>query len=117
MLWTLGSFGESKLIMGVIMSYEMVVGLDIINDSDYQRYREAMTPILETFGGGFRYDFKVDEVLKNEEGRKINRVFTIHFKNKETMGQFFSDQKYLKVKAQFFETSVAGTTIISEYFR
>ena len=67
----------------------MVVGLNIIDERLYQDYREAMIPILTTFGGGFRYDFKVDEVLKNEEGRKINRVFTINFNNKESMDLFF----------------------------
>ena len=45
------------------MSYELIVGLNIISDELYSKYREAMTPILKSFGGGFRYDFKVSEVL------------------------------------------------------
>jgi uncharacterized protein (DUF1330 family) len=99
------------------MSYEMVVGLKVINDEEYVNYRAAMTPILESFGGGFRYDFKVDEVLKNEEGREINRVFTIHCKDKESMDAFFSHPDYQVAKSKFFENSVAATTIISEYSR
>jgi uncharacterized protein (DUF1330 family) len=97
------------------MSYEMVVGLDVINDEVYQDYRNAMKPLLEDHGGGFRYDFKIADVLKNEEGRNINRVFTIHFRDKNAMESFFSNEEYLKIKSQYFEKSVAATTIISEY--
>jgi len=84
------------------MSYEMMVGLQISNEDVYSDYRDAMRPLLEKVDGGFRYDFKVSEVLKNEEGRPINRVFAIYFGSKAK-------------KDQFFEASVEATTIISEY--
>jgi len=99
------------------MSYEMVVGLYITNDEVYTSYREAMKPILEKFGGGFRYDFKTSDVLKNEEGRPINRVFTIHCRDKVSMDEFFSHPDYLVAKEKFFLNSVSETTIISEYSR
>jgi len=99
------------------MSYEMMVGLQIKDDDNYNLYREAMIPLLETYGGGFRYDFKVSETLKNEENRPINRVFAIYFKDKENMDLFFSNSKYLSIKSKFFEVSVEATTIISEYIR
>lgn len=97
--------------------YEMIVGLQIKNDDVYSKYREAMTPILGLYGGGFRYDFKVSEVLKNEEGRSINRVFAIYFKDEDSMNNFFRNEDYLNVKAEFFEKSVSETTIISQYLR
>ncbi len=99
------------------MSYEMLVGLQVKDDSMYTDYRVAMTPILKNFGGGFRYDFKVSETLINAEGRPINRVFAIFFKDKESMSAFFSDPQYLEIKSQYFESSVEATTIISEYTR
>src|SRR5690606_3624486 len=40
---------------------------------------KAMTPILQRFGGGFRYDFKVAEIVHTATEASINRVFTIHF--------------------------------------
>jgi len=40
------------------MSYEMMVGLEVKDDTKYSDYRKAMTPLLETFEGGFRYDFR-----------------------------------------------------------
>lgn len=97
------------------MKYEMVVGLSIIDEQVYQSYRDAMIPILKSYGGGFRYDFKVSDALKNAGGQDINRVFTIHFESKESMDLFFSNPRYLEVKNQFFEKSVAATTIISSY--
>lgn len=99
------------------MTYEMLVGLQVKDDTNYTNYRQAMTPILESFGGGFRYDFKIAETLKNESGNPINRVFAIYFKDKNSMESFFKDPNYLKVKSEFFEISVVSTTIISQYSR
>ncbi len=98
------------------MSYELLVGLNVIDDRRYQEYRTAMKPILSQFGGRFGYDFKVSEVLQSEvENNDINRVFTINFPNQTDMEVFFSDTEYLNVKARYFESSVKSTTIISSY--
>ena len=97
--------------------YEMMVGLYVIDDEAYTNYRKDMKPLLEKREGGFRYDFKVSEVLKNEEGRPINRVFVIYFGSKELMDNFFSDPEYKVVREKHFESSVEHTTIISEYDR
>lgn len=95
------------------MAFERIMGLDVTNDEEYQKYRAGMTPILESFGGSFGYDFKVSEVLKSKSDASINRVFTIDFPNKETMENFFSDSEYLKVKEQYFNGSVKSATVIS----
>lgn len=97
--------------------YEMAVGLNIINDEVYSNYRKEMKPLLEAHQGGFRYDFKVSEVLKNEDGNPINRVFFIYFGSEDLMDQFFANPEYLKIKSQFFEESVQATTILSSYSR
>lgn len=99
------------------MAYEMMVGLDVNDDVLYSQYREAMTPILATYGGGFRYDFKVSEILKNEEARPINRVFAIFFRDRPSMAAFFSDPEYLKTKERYFAPSVKAITVIAEYER
>ena len=95
------------------MSYERIMGLDVTNDSDYQKYRENMTPILHSFGGSFGFDFKVNEVLKSKTDELINRVFTIDFPSKEIMDAFFTDPKYLAVKNKYFQNSVKSVTTIS----
>ncbi|MEP5611173.1 MAG: DUF1330 domain-containing protein [Cyclobacteriaceae bacterium] len=97
------------------MKFEMLVGLNVIDDEKYQEYREAMRPILSDFGGDFGYDFKIAEVLRSATADTINRVFTINFPDKETMEAFFSNPEYLKAKEQFFEQSVESTTLISDY--
>jgi len=95
--------------------YEMLVGLNVMDDDVYGAYRDAMKPILNEYLGNFGYDFKVSEVLKHEGNPDINRVFTIQFKDKDHMERFFSDPNYLSVKEEFFTRSVGSTTIISEY--
>lgn len=97
------------------MSYEMLVGLEVIDNKIYSEYRAAMKPILSTYGGGFGYDFKIDTVLKSQVKENINRVFTIYFPDEQTMNSFFSDEEYLKAKTKYFEKSVKSTTIISAY--
>ena len=97
------------------MSYEMVVGLNVTNDERYTEYRAAITPILKSYGGGFRYDFKVSHVLKNEGGEAINRVFTIGFPDETTKEKFFSDPEYLVAKERLYTSSVNATTIIAKY--
>ncbi len=99
------------------MPYEMLVGLHVTNDKIYQDYREKMTPILIECGGGFGYDFRISEVLKSHTDNEINRVFTIYFPDREAKEQFFSAESYRAIKAQFFESSVASTTVMAEYTR
>lgn len=95
--------------------FEVLVGLDVLDEDVYEAYRAAMKPILSSFGGGFGYDFRVAEVLRSESDVDINRVFTIRFPDAEAMDLFFSDDAYLDAKRRLFEPSVRGTQVISQY--
>ena len=95
------------------MAYERIMGLDVIDDQKYQKYREAMTPILQSFGGSFGFDFKVSEVLLSKTDDNINRVFTIAFPTQNQMDSFFSNPEYLDVKGKYFDQSVQSKTVLS----
>jgi uncharacterized protein (DUF1330 family)/uncharacterized membrane protein YphA (DoxX/SURF4 family) len=97
------------------MSIEMLVGLNVIDDDEYQLYRGEITPFLKGFGGGFRYDFKASEVFKSKTEAPINRVFTIYFPDDDAMNSFFSNDEYLDIKKRRFEKSVSDTTILATY--
>lgn len=97
------------------MAHEMLMALNVTDDEPYQEYRRAMMPILESYGGGFGYDFRVSEVLISATDEPINRVFTIRFPDRETRERFFADEAYLRVRRQYFEASVGATTIIAAY--
>lgn len=99
------------------MPYEMLVGLQVTNDEIYNQYRQAIAPLLKKYRGGFRYDFKVSEVLKSEADHAINRVFTIFFADDVNKEKFFSDPEYKNIKAELFNKSVQATTRIAEYSR
>ena len=99
------------------MALETIVGLHVVDEAGYQSYRDEMTPILENYGGGFGYDFKVSEVLKSKTKAPINRVFTISFPDQDSRDSFFSNDEYLKVRQRHFEKSVTDTTIIATYER
>lgn len=99
------------------MVYEILVGVNVVDEAGYQAYREGMTPILETYGGGFSNDFRVSEVLKAESGNPINRIFTIYFESQSASQAFFANEDYARVKQAHFENSVTVTTIIAGYER
>src|SRR4051794_9102963 len=99
------------------MAYEKLVGLHVVSDDGYARYREGMTPLLLAAGGGFRYDFVVSKMLKSEVTHQINRVFAIWFPDKEASDRFFDDPDYKKVRAQYFDGAVAAYSILAEYSR
>ena len=99
------------------MSFERIVGLHVIDDDLYTQYRKAMLPLLETFGGGFRYDFVVSKTLKSASDHEINRVFAIYFKDKDSSLQFFSHPEYLKIKDKYFTPAVKAGTVIAEHVR
>ncbi len=97
------------------MAHEMLIGLDVKDDERYGLYRLAMTPILESFGGSFGYDFRVEEVLIAQGDDPINRVFTLRFPDLATKEAFFSDPGYLRVRSEYFDGSVGATTRIASY--
>lgn len=97
------------------MTYEMLVGLQVADPEKYQDYRNAMQPLLKQHGGGFRYDFWVDKALVAETSNDINRLFIIYFPDKALKEAFFSNLDYQAFKQTFFTTSVAASTVISEY--
>jgi uncharacterized protein (DUF1330 family) len=97
------------------MALEMLVGLHVVDEEGYKSYRNEMMPILESYGGGFGYDFKISEVLKSKTEAPINRMFTISFPEQDSRDSFFSNDEYLKVRQRHFEKSVTDTTIIATY--
>ncbi len=99
------------------MPFEMLVGLNVIDDDRYQAYRQAMMPILEIHSGDFGYDFVVSEVLKSRTANPINRVFTIHFPDEAAKDSFFADVRYAEVKTAHFDNAVKTTTILASYER
>lgn len=99
------------------MTIERLVGIYVSDDEVYQKYRDHMFPILQSYDGDFGYDFKISEVLKNEGKKPINRVFTIYFKTEVAMNSFFEDENYLEVREKYFTPSVTATTEIARYMR
>ena len=93
--------------------YERIMGLNVVNETEYQKYRDAMSPILKSFGGSFGYDFKIAEVLKSKTEDSINRVFTIEFPSKQKMDEFFAFPDYIYVREKHLDNSVSSKTVIS----
>ena len=98
------------------MSYEMAVGLLVVDHGSYSQYRKEMRPLLEDAGGAFRYDFEVARVLRSEDGgAEINRAFVLRFPNKSSKERFFADPRYIETRRRFFDPAVKARVLIAEY--
>lgn len=97
------------------MSFEVLVGIQVLNDDLYDQYRAAMKPIMTNYHGQFRNDFKVSETLLSTGSTGINRVFTIAFPSQKHMDDFFSDANYLKVREEYFEPAVGSAHRLGLY--
>ena len=85
--------------------HETLLGLNVVDDAAYSRYRAEMTPILEAHGGSFGVDVRVSEVLRPAD-KAFNRLFTIVFPSREKRDAFFSNPAYVEVRNRWFEPSV-----------
>lgn len=94
---------------------EILMGMEIKDSLNYQKYREGMTPILESYGGRFGYDFTIDKTLLSETDKVINRVFTIVFPSDNASKEFFTNAEYSRIKSLYFEQSVGDITCISKH--
>lgn len=94
------------------MPYTLLVGLQVCDDARYDAYRAGMGPLLERYGGGFSYDFRISQTVVSATSAPINRVFAIYFRDEAAQEAFFADEAYLKVKEAHFEGAVAATTIL-----
>ena len=99
------------------MTFEMIYGMNVVDDVKYQQYRESIAPLLAEHGGGFRYDFVVSHTLKSEATHPINRVFAIYFPTREQKDAFFANPAYKQVRAALYVNAVNGSTMIAEYER
>ncbi|HLJ91254.1 MAG TPA: DUF1330 domain-containing protein [Candidatus Angelobacter sp.] len=99
------------------MSFEMTVGLLVVDHEKYAQYRAEIAPLLQAAGAGFRYDFEVARTLKSEVGHDLNRVFVIRFPDRAARDRFFADPQYREINARLFATSVKETAMLAEYDR
>jgi uncharacterized protein (DUF1330 family) len=97
------------------MSFEMTVGLFVVDHEKYAQYRAEIAPLLEAAGSRFRYDFEVARTLKSEAANDINRLFVIQFPDRAGKERFFTDSRYVEIRARLFEKAVKGAAIIAEY--
>ncbi len=97
--------------------FEYLIGLHVTDEESYRQYRTGMTPILREYGGSFRYDFRVEEILRSEATDPINRLFVISFPSRKIADRFFADETYVEIRRTFFEPAVQAVAMIAEYER
>jgi uncharacterized protein (DUF1330 family) len=95
--------------------HEMLIGVDVIDEAGYAKYRAEMTPVLEAHGGRFILDVRVSEILRGASPGAFNRLFTIRFPSARHRDAFFANPDYLAIRARLFEPSVSGVVRLGDY--
>jgi len=95
--------------------FEILVGLHITDDENYNKYRAGMTPLLKAHGGYFRYDFRISEMLQGDATDPFNRVFVLSFPDEATKDRFFANEEYKQVRETYFDVSVKSGGVISTF--
>jgi uncharacterized protein (DUF1330 family) len=93
----------------------ILLGVEVVDQAGYARYRAEMTPILASYGGSFGVDLVVARVLQGGGDARPNRVFTVVFPDRQTRERFFADTGYRAVRTAYFEPAVARTVMLGEY--
>jgi len=106
---------ESNTSSSQASRFEILVGLHVHDNTEYDLYRAGMTPMLQSMGGFFRQDLRVSEQLQGEGEGKINRAFVISFPDEATKDAFFSDEAYKAVRAEHFDAAVDSAVILASY--
>ena len=97
------------------MAIETITAMHVKDEPNYEKYIQAITPILKMHRGFYRYDFVVNKVWKAEAKHKITRVFALNFPDQETREKFFADPAYLAAREKYFVSSVGESTQIAQY--
>ena len=95
--------------------WRFLTGLEVLDEAGYAAYREAMRPILESYGGRFDHDFQVQKVLEPAADRSVNRVFMISFASQDQERRFFEDPNYRAVRQRLFEPAVGTVRRLAEF--
>lgn len=94
---------------------QTLVALEVLDEDEYQKYRDAMSPILHEHGGQFVVDVKLASVMKIPKQGLVNRLFTIEFPSLERLEAFFCNPEYLTVRKRHFENSVGNVISLGKF--
>ncbi len=99
------------------MSYQVVIGLRVLDHRKFAQYCTALEPVLASHGGEFCYNFNVPEMLASKSCKNINQMFTLNFSSKEKMECFFADRNYLKIRGRHILKTIGSEQIIFGYHK
>lgn len=97
------------------MAVERLIGVQVIDDSEYEEYRRQLSPLLAAAGGQFVVDLRVSEVLTAPADAQFNRLFVLQFPTAEAMQKLFDSDDYGAVRNAHFKSSVSETTMLATY--
>jgi uncharacterized protein (DUF1330 family) len=94
---------------------EVLIGVRVIDEAGYARYRAELAPLLERHGARFILDVRVAEILRAPLPTACNRLFAIRFPSPRHHDAFFADPDYVALRARLFEPNVSEMVRLGDY--
>jgi uncharacterized protein (DUF1330 family) len=94
---------------------EVLIGVHVIDETGYARYRAELAPLLEAHGGRFILDVRVAEILRAPSPTAFNRLFAIRFPSARHHDAFFADPDYVALRSRLFEPNVSDMVRLGDY--
>jgi uncharacterized protein (DUF1330 family) len=98
----------------MVENCSLLVALNIIDESKYDRYRTHMAPVLAQYGGHFTVDYQIKTVLPAEVTGPLTRLFILSFPSVEQKQQFLEDKSYKYYRESYFAPSIDKVVILNE---
>src|SRR5690349_25074911 len=96
-------------------TFEILRGVQVIDETGYATYRAEMAPVLEAHGGRFILDVRVAEILRAPSPTAFNRLFAIRFPSAQHHDAFFADPDYVALRSRLFEPNVSDMVRLGDY--
>ena len=93
------------------MRVYLIIDIEIRDGEKYREYIEQAKPIIESFGG--HYIVREGKITPLSDEWKPERIVIIEFKDKESLRECFSSEKYLSIK-HLREESIDFSSIMIE---
>jgi len=94
------------------VSYQVLVGVNVLDEAKFSEYLTAVEPLLSTHNGMFCYDYSVHKERHAVVSGNINRVLKFEFADKCNMEKFFTDRCYLKTRGRHVLKAIGGEQFI-----
>lgn len=95
------------------MAGYLIANVDVRDSEGFERYRQAVTPVIAKFGG--RYLVRGGEVRNVEGDLGISRLVVLEFPTLEDAERFYRSPDYAPILQMRLDSAVSSLALVAGY--